>query len=268
MHPLKKFIVKCLFKLGYEVKLYRIGPGSKIAAGTPFPHIDVLNLVIERELARAADWFFIQIGAHDGVSFDPIAKYIRQHRWRGILVEPQPAIFQRLARAHEGDAQLILENAAVGKTDATATLYKFKDGQNLPYHATMLASFYREALELNWHGYKGEIEEIKVPSLSVKTLLKKHAVSRVDLLQIDTEGFDKEIIQMFIDADCWPTIIHFEDTVGIDKNNAILQPLADKGYAFSYLYPDMLAYRQTDDTDYRRRTGATQEQLESLAPSF
>jgi FkbM family methyltransferase len=220
-------------------------------------------------LKSDSSWFFIQIGAHDGVSFDPICRYARQYNWRGILVEPQPKVFERLVKARHQEKNLFFENAAIGKTDGESSLFAFRENPSLPYHATMLASFNRRALEKNTHGYNGEIEELKVPTLSVATLLAKHSVKHVDFLQIDTEGFDMEIIKMFMEADVWPTVIHFEDTQGlVSANEWILSPLARRGYAFFHLFPDTLAYRQTEDLDFRRRTMATQRDMEALvAPS-
>jgi FkbM family methyltransferase len=263
---MKTLIKRVLRKFGYEISA--VSP-PKAPPDQPLScvQVDVLDLAIRREMQRNPDWFFIQIGAHDGASYDPINKYVREFNWRGIVVEPQPSIFSRLAKTYEGAAQVRLENVAIGKEDGFASLYAFKQDPNLPYHATMLASFARAALEKNGHGYKGEIEELKVPTLSVQTLLRKHSVSRVDLLQIDTEGFDKEIIRMFVEADCWPTIIHFEDVVGLRKSNdSCLAPLIAKGYAFFHLWPDTLAYRQADDDQFRRRTTATQADLDALLP--
>lgn len=268
MNPVKRMIVRGLYEVGLELKWLPRQVNGSPAPFTPYLPIDILDLVIERERARVDDWFFIQIGAHDGVSVDPVRNYITKYNWKGILVEPQPKIFARLAKACEGNANLKLENAAVGTKDGTASLYAFKEDSRLPYHATMLASFNRDALVHNGHAYVGEIEEIKVPTISVRTLLEKHAVKHVNLLQIDTEGFDKEIIRFFIQSNCFPTIIHFEDGVGTQQENPILRTLNDLGYGVFHFYPDTLAYRAKDTEEFRRRVMATQQDLNEIKPVY
>ena len=42
---------------------------------------------------------FIQVGAYDGVSTDPLHRYVERCGWRGVMLEPQPgpaALFSRL----------------------------------------------------------------------------------------------------------------------------------------------------------------------------
>lgn len=46
---------------------------------------------------------FIQIGANDGKMNDPLYKPMltRHHRWNGLLVEPQPKLYNKLVALHE-----------------------------------------------------------------------------------------------------------------------------------------------------------------------
>ena len=38
---------------------------------------------------------FVQIGSCDGITDDPINKYINSYSWNGILIEPIPYLFAR-----------------------------------------------------------------------------------------------------------------------------------------------------------------------------
>src|SRR5215203_3467954 len=58
---------------------------------------------------------FIQIGANDGLVNDPFYKFIRRDNWKGILIEPQKDVFQKLQRTHAGNDQLTLANFAIGE---------------------------------------------------------------------------------------------------------------------------------------------------------
>jgi hypothetical protein len=59
------------------------------------------------------NFFFIQIGAYDGRKGDPIYELVRVNRCSGILVEPQPDIFERLKQNYAGFSGLAFEQAAI-----------------------------------------------------------------------------------------------------------------------------------------------------------
>src|SRR4051812_25620205 len=65
---------------------------------------------------------FVQIGANDGLHDDPVRQHALAHRWRGILVEPDPVHFARLTSNYAGHSNLTLVNAAVG-TGEEMTFY-------------------------------------------------------------------------------------------------------------------------------------------------
>jgi hypothetical protein len=54
------------------------------------------------------------------------------------------------------------------------------------------------------------IEAETVKTYTFETVLSKHGVSRIDLLQIDTEGFDYEVLKMANLNKFKPTLINYE----------------------------------------------------------
>jgi FkbM family methyltransferase len=251
---IKIAIQRMLNLFGYEMrKIPKVRPSDVIP-------IDVFRLVVQDRIDKqirygdTKGFFFIQIGAHDGLHYDPIRPWVKKYHWHGILVEPQPKIFKRLAENYRDEPQLILENAAVSSQDGQAVLYAFKETACLPDHATMLASFYRDALVFNGHNYRGEIEELIVPAISIQSLLSKHQVNRVDLLQIDTEGYDFEIIKMFDYTRIKPTIIHFESAgLGVDEGLECFKFLNNLGYRVLTIGVDSVAYIQEEDDDFAEK---------------
>src|SRR5436190_4439800 len=117
----KQLVRKSLDRLGYQI--------VKVSHQSSAQPIDVFPLVVNDLLARKKtdQLSFVQIGAHDGLHADPVRPFITRFHWKGVLVEPQPKIFQRLVKNYSAEKQLIFENAAVGPTDGTATLYTFKE---------------------------------------------------------------------------------------------------------------------------------------------
>lgn len=211
--------------------------------------IDVLDLCVHDLIQRNERLVsFVQIGGHDGVTLDPIRPYVMAHGWRGVIVEPQPEMFKKLSENYDRIDGVTLENCLITDQDGEREFFMFAPSQSLPYHATMLASLNRDALVHNGHGYKGEVVSIKVPALSPASLLKKHGIRTVDLLQIDTEGHDAVIIQGFFRAAVFPTLIHFESALCGVPNE-----LAEHGYRINTMGIDTIAYRQGETGSFQER---------------
>src|SRR5262249_10466973 len=84
-------------------------------------------------------------------------------------------------------------------------------------------------------------------TVSAQTLLAKHAVGHIDLLQVDAEGFDFEVIKMFLAAGSLPTVINYEHLHLSDTNRrSCVAWLGGLGYKMLQAGPeriDTVAYR-------------------------
>src|SRR5687767_667926 len=68
------------------------------------PHrLEAFELAVRALDVRHPQFFFVQIGANDGRRGDPVFQFIRQYRWRGLLLEPQPDVFRVLVRNYEDE---------------------------------------------------------------------------------------------------------------------------------------------------------------------
>nr|RNJ70994.1 MAG: FkbM family methyltransferase [Leptolyngbya sp. IPPAS B-1204] len=251
------FISKLASRLGYQITKQ-----SASAVGFPpteLPFIDLLDLIVRDYQQHNPEMFFIQIGAHDGSSVDPISQLVRNCQWRGILVEPQPQTFQSLQQNYQDQPQLKFENAAIGAEDGTVTFYTVRsDRGELPFWLSQSASLSKEVvwgalyywrnvkqLEAIPEDLESMIQEIAVPALTLESLLNKHGVDRVDLLVIDTMGFDYEILKMVPFEHIKPAIIHFEHSfLSPAEQQACFQFLAEQGYSLAKVAVDTIACLQ------------------------
>lgn len=168
----------------------------------------------------------VQIGANDGINHDPIHKFIKRDRWNGVLLEPQKYVYDKfLSKLYVKHPNLITLNAAMGENNGEASIYKI--GFSESRWATGLTTFDRPTLEKAFtSGHvqrkcakegvsipadtaKHIIEE-KVKIISSESLLRDHKIDKIDLLMIDTEGFDYEIIKLFKIEKSAPQMIIFE----------------------------------------------------------
>jgi FkbM family methyltransferase len=158
--------------------------------------------------------FFIQIGANDAMQGDQLHEFVVNHGWRGIMVEPVKYVFERLAGHYGGRANLVLENAAVAASDGFQDFYHLAEtGDDVPAWYDQIGSFSRETILKHAGdipGLEGRIVTARVPCLTFQSLCDKHGVGQIDLLYIDTEGYDFEIIKTIDFARRKPLFVVYE----------------------------------------------------------
>lgn len=148
--------------------------------------------------------FFVQIGANDGEAHDPLREILREHAWRGIMVEPVPHVFARL-RENTSDlgGRVALEQAAIGATGGERPFHHLREAAGgeraaLPDWYDALGSFDRDTLLAHADEIPGLAERMvttTVTTLTYETLLRLHGRPHVDLLLLDTEGHDWQILR-------------------------------------------------------------------------
>lgn len=146
---------------------------------------------------------FVEIGANDGDQHDHLRPLILENRWRGVMVEPVPYVFDRL-RANYGELPgVALENAAIAERDGTRPFYHLAgvsdyEREGLPQWYDGIGSFSREAVVDHVRlipDIEQRLVETEVPCLTFGSLCAKHGLSGVDLIVVDTEGYDHEILR-------------------------------------------------------------------------
>ena len=184
------------------------------------------------------DFFVIQIGANDGITHDPIHKFIKRDSWKGVLLEPQSYVHNTfLKRLYSKNKGIHTLNAALGPKDGGQTLYKI--GFSQMRWATGLASFHRENVEKAFSSGMVEkqclkfgialpppsewITEESVMVISPDTILKKYKIPHIDLLQIDVEGFDFEVIKIFDIQKTQPRVIVYEHVHLSEEDQALAE---------------------------------------------
>lgn len=175
---------------------------------------------------NCSNFVVLQVGANDGFSRDPVHKFIVRDRWSGILVEPQPMVFeQELKQTYRAHSNIHLVNAAVDEVSGSKEFYRIAFSQDR--WATGLSSLSRSALEKQirdgWVGSQSEIhgqkvpeefadqvESVLVPTVTFEQLLDGYDLERLDLLQLDCEGYDFELLKAFPFNRVLPSFINFE----------------------------------------------------------
>lgn len=193
------------------------------------PELEVdnaLSMVVAELNISHHEFFFVQIGAFDGVTGDPIYDLVRRHHWQGVLVEPQASIFEKLQRNYSDQPGLQFFNVAIGPQDGELTFFSRANGD-------VCASVAQHRVQKPG-GRRGDVQVDRVPCWTLATLLAQAKAPRgIDLLQIDAEGWDYEIIRSIDFTAVRPRIIRYEHQVLSERDrNACLALLAEHGYRF------------------------------------
>lgn len=212
-------------------------------------------LLQQRLLRRSGDFFFVQVGAFDGASDDPLHRYVTQLKLRGALVEPQPQPFAALRANYAQHPQVQLFNVAIAESDGVRDFYRVRSGvPSLPAWSQQLASFDRANIVKHKHGIPAHgipaIPDIEqhiavepVTCLTFASLLQQAGAREIDLLQIDAEGYDVTLVRAFPFHLTRPALIRYEHLHSDRAAQAdCVRFLKQLGYRLVFEPSDTLAY--------------------------
>jgi FkbM family methyltransferase len=247
-----------LRQAGWEVRRSSV-------SSTGFPALTSLETAMTTLLACQGHVRVVQVGANDGVFNDPLHSFLMQHRYETsvLLIEPQPYLIPILSDNYKNHPAHFVANLAVGQP-GTLSLYAvdeqcwldcvvpYADGWP-PYRApTGITSGEREYV-LEWlrRHYKGAMAiEDAVVAFTTKSMplidLITHAQFElpVDVLQVDTEGFDDEVLYHSSLDHLAPKIINFEHTaLSSARLRKLATALTGMGYVLQSTTTDTLAIR-------------------------
>ncbi|MDG1046555.1 MAG: FkbM family methyltransferase [Bacteroidia bacterium] len=204
-----------------------------------------LNKLVEFNINE--QFYFVQIGANDGYSFDPINHLIKKYNLKGVCIEPIQEYFQELKNTYKNYPNVSLLKAAVTDKIGNIEMYKVKKtDHNLPNWTKGIAS-----IDINHHkktNIKGDyIETEIVKSISFDKLIQRFKIDHIDLLVIDTEGYDLKIIEMIEFNKLKPKIIFFEHlynyrNISDIKLGKTVTKFQDLGYLVNLGESEMLVY--------------------------
>jgi FkbM family methyltransferase len=193
----------------------------------------------------------VQVGANDGVANDPIRQIIRQFALPALLIEPLPDRFEQLVENYKNDTQVICERCAIDITDGYRTMYRISpQAQHYPVWAQGLATFDLPTLlkvRAELPDVADSIEQLEVPTSRLDSLLTKHKIESLLLLQVDAEGYDYTIVRNVIECNLLPPLIHYEYIhLSFQDQYACRELLSSHGYLFLNCHgEDTLAVQKT-----------------------
>ena len=184
--------------------------------------------------------FLINIGAMDGVMFDDLIGYSTMYDYKGLYVEPIPYLFDRLKNnlAKEGN---LFENCAISDRDGHVTMLTIPSDviDNDLVHPCFrgMSAIWPPKNGLGSEGDKETVEKyatkVKVKSMTLENLLKKHKIKDFDILSVDAEGHDYEIFKQINFKKYRPKLIRIEwNTLSKENQKKIIEKYEFENYVY------------------------------------
>lgn len=231
---LRNLVVGFFGKIGY-----RIMRNDRV----PKTDICLLGLLVDA-VFQNQDITLLQIGANDGDVRDPVSDLIRKKaNLKGVLLEPLPHAFERLKITYEGVSNVTFLNAAITDHNGEVDLYLPREGvSDLDDQIASLDKGHLRRLGIK----DSEIKSQKVRGITIKSCLSECGLDRVDVLVVDTEGYDFVVLnEVLVGLSLRPSVIQFENCNLTPKDKEKSRLILDKsGYViFETLY-DTIAVRR------------------------
>lgn len=240
----RKRLQQLLRKKGYDVRWL-----PQALVGHPEARLEPsLAAAVAQRYLQVRDFFYVQVGAFDGVCVDPLAGVVDRLQGRGLLIEPQPEAFRRLKANTASRSDVELLQVAVSDGEAELPFYSLDPAApGAPSKALLISSLDRAMLlrdldpAVDWAPW---IRADIVRCTTLNTILAERRIERLDLLQIDAEGYDGRILRA-LDFSRWaPAIVNFEHVLMPSAEaEACWRMLVARGYRLHISPPDTLAVR-------------------------
>lgn len=210
-----------------------------------------LESILNKLIAQKGQINFVQIGGNDGVNDDPLYHFVtwNKNKVSGYILEPVGDYFKDLQRNYKNNPLIKTLNLAIHNTESEMIIHRVnpESAKVLPRYSKGIASFKKEH-HVNCKIASQHIIEEKVACISLENLIKTNDIAPLDLLQIDTEGYDSEIILNIDFNKIKPSIINFEyyipQTMSAETFNQVLKVLKENGYEIWQELNDITAYQR------------------------
>ena len=135
---------------------------------------------------------FVDIGAHDGVTYSNSYFFEKVRGWHGVAIEPNPDVFKQLA----ANRQCTALNCCVSEREGIVPFLK------LSGYSEMLSGIvdtydpeHRRRIEAELRQFGGHAETIEVPARRFDDIARECGLAEITYLSIDTEGSELSILR-------------------------------------------------------------------------
>ncbi len=134
---------------------------------------------------------FLDIGANDGIMYSNTYNLFLKG-WAGVLIEPSPKAFARLAALYQDKNVELYQKAIITQPAESVSLWESTEHMTNGDVGLLSTTIHSEIKK--WERTPTAFQEIQVPSCTISELLSLSKYTKFDFISIDTEGLDYEIL--------------------------------------------------------------------------
>lgn len=171
---------------------------------------------------------FVDVGAHDGVSFSNTALMERELDWTGLCFEPLPSKFAELQKNRTAKCfqACAYNSAGTVSFSAITGAPEMLSGITASYDPRHVARIGREVTENG-----GTVENITVVAVKLADIFTKQGITHVDFMSVDTEGSELQVLEG-IDFDAVTIdVLSVEDNYPADEISPVTAFMLSKGFS-------------------------------------
>ena len=193
--------------------------------------------------------FFVEIGSN---YFDTLVS-LANSGWKGLVVEPVPEYFNKIQKV----GGIYYENVAVGNETKIVPFYYIPqetiNSKKLPEWARGLGSINKNHPIVISNGWENLVKEISIQMMTVKDLLDKYGIKKIDYLKIDTEGMDCEILNEFDISDIQEILFEHKHCLQDDVSRE-LQRLQENNFTYKLEGDNVRAVKNSSVSELEKST--------------
>jgi FkbM family methyltransferase len=180
--------------------------------------------------------FYVDVGAHDGVTINNTLYFEKKNGWSGINIEPIKSVYDRLVINRPNNINI---NCAVCNKDGKTEFFcnigytEMISGIKDTFDPRHLRRLHRENTEM-----ESTTQLITVQTKRLETIFDEHTVSRVNYLSVDVEGAEFEVIKSINFDKVFIDVIGFENNYE-DTSIPIVEYLNSKNFVIIHASLDI-----------------------------
>lgn len=189
--------------------------------------------ILEINFKKGEKFNFIQVGANDGISFDFLYEFIMLKNSEGIVIEPVKEYFNELNLNYVNFPKIIKINKAVHPFKNRVVINKIS-----PLAIDKYPKWVKGIASLDPNHHKKtfidskDILKDEVNADHLMNIINQNLTNyKLDYFQVDTEGFDFEVIKMINFDIIKPKIIKYESVnLETEDQKKLVTLLKNEGY--------------------------------------
>lgn len=153
--------------------------------------------------------FYVDVGAHDGISINNTLYFEKNNNWTGINIEPNKKVFDKLVTNRPNNINL---NCAVCNNDGETEFLcnvgysEMLSGIKNNFDHRHLQRLQNENMQMG-----STTEVIQVNTKKLETILNECNITHINYLSIDVEGAEFEVIKSINFDKAFIDVIGFEN---------------------------------------------------------